>query len=239
MQSNLESIAKALLKANKYEPGFWAMLERGRRPTMKEANLFLLVCILDYQIPSHKALENAKKLAETILGNPEKLWNNIVAFSSVEWASKRVEYSLHRFPAAHTRIWRIASEIVQDYGGDSRRIWEGQTSCATLRRLNKMRVGQQLSRMIVGGLWDTEQISGKGDVKVDIHVRRTLGRLLRGKKYEINETNEVLSVTRNMNPDNPWMLDKPLFNLGKTYCHETSPECDKCPYNEKCVYETK
>jgi len=236
MQSDLKSITKTLLKANEYVPGFWAMLERGRRPTMKEANLFLLVCILDYQIPSHKALENARRLAEKILDNPKKLWHTIASVSLSVWESKRNVYRLHRFPVAHTRVWKIASEVVRDYEGDARKIWEGQNPCVTLSRLNKMHVGEQISRMIVGGLCDTEQIFGTGDVKVDIHVRRSLGRLIRGKKYEARESNDVLRITREMNPSNPWKLDKPLYELGKAYCHESSPDCNKCPYAGKCAY---
>ncbi len=239
MQSDLKSITKSLLLANKYVPGFWAMLERERQPTKKEANIFLLVCILDYQMLSHKALENGRRLAENILGNPQKLWDTIISVSLPDWEAKRNEYRLHRFSAAHTRVWRIASEVVRDYEGDARKIWEGQNPCNTLKRLNKMRVGEQLSRMIVGALIDTEQVVGSCDVKVDIHVRRSLGRLLRGKKFEIKESNEVLRMTREMNPANPWKLDKPLYELGKTYCYENSPDCAKCPYAGKCAYATK
>lgn len=192
--------------------------------------------ILNYQIPADVAWENARRLAEDILGNPENLWQSITSSSKAEWNAKWKEYPLHRFPKAHERVWRIGLEIINQYDGDTRNIWKNQPPHIVVARLNKLRVGEQLSRMIVGALCDTEQIQGSGDVKIDIHVRRVLGRILRGEGYTLKEAGITLEKTREMYPENPWMLDKPLYTLGTRICTASNPECRNCYLQKECVY---
>jgi endonuclease III len=133
-------------------------------------------------------------------------------------------------------VWRIGNEIVAKYDGDARNIWKGQSPDVVLGRLLELRVGEQISRMIVGALIDTEQIKGSGDVKVDIHVRRVLGRVLRGEGYSVKEVRIVIEKTREMYPKNPWMLDKPLYELGNYTCKAANPDCQNCYLRKKCAY---
>ena len=77
------------------------MSELKGKPCSKQiANEFLLCCLLDYQIPTESAWRNGERLIGTILRNPDDLWRAITCVSESEWASKRDEYRLHRFPAA-------------------------------------------------------------------------------------------------------------------------------------------
>lgn len=234
--NKIQRIIQLLLENNRYEPGFWPGLHKGKPASKKEANKFILGGILDYQIPASVAWENARRLAEDILGDPDNIWQSIIENSKTKWNAKWKEYSLHRFPKAHERVWRIGEEIVNKYNGDVRNIWKGQSPPIVLDRLNKIKVGEQISRMIVGALCDTEQIQGSGDVKVDIHVRRVLGRILRGEGYTIKEASIVLEKTREMYPENPWMLDKPLYALGTTICPASNPNCNSCYLKKECDY---
>lgn len=231
----INKITKCLLDKNAYEEGFWPWLDKGQRVSKKQANKFMLGCILDYQILVEIAWENARRLSEDVFGDPDDLWPCITNNSKYEWNAKRKEYSLHRFPKAHERVWRIGTEIVNGYDGDARNIWVDQSPNIIIERLNKMNVGEQISRMIVGALCDTEQIQGTGDVKVDIHVRRVLGRLLQGEGFGVKESPAVLDATRKMHPENPWKLDKPLFMLGKNICISSDPECDECYLQKQCA----
>lgn len=185
-------IAQLLLENRWYEDGFWPGLIKGKPASLKNANKFFLACIIDYQQRPNQPWESARRFAEDILNNPNDLWHRITSVSLSKWQSKRREYGLHRFPKAHERVWRIGKDIVTYYGGDSRKIWMGQPPDIVLHRLNKMRVGEQISRMIVGALCDTDQIQGHGDVKVDTHARRVLGRVLRGNPYSLSEAPIVL-----------------------------------------------
>jgi len=122
------------------------------------------------------------------------------------------------------------------YEGDARTIWENQSINDTLSRLIFLRVGDQISRMVVGALKDTNQIHGKGDVKVDIHVRRVLGRVFNGKEFPASSVNEVIDKTREMYPSDPWQLDRSLFLLGRDICKAKSLNCEYCYLHDECCY---
>lgn len=204
----------------------------------RDANKFLLGCILDYQMLAKTAWQNARRLAEEILGDPDDLWEVISSFSLAEWNGKRGEYSLHRFPKGHERVHTIGTRIAASYQGDARAIWATNIEAA-LYRLNDIGVGEQISRMVVGALIDTGHLQGKGDVKADVHVRRVLGRLLNARSFTADQTAQVVDVTRMMHPDNPWLLDRPLYRLGKSLCTATAPECPSCFMNSACAYANR
>jgi endonuclease III len=179
---------------------------------------------------------NAKKLAEGILGDPDKLWHRITRVSLADWMSKRKEYALHWLSKAHERVWTIGKRIVEQHEGDARKIWDKQSIDATLYRLTELGVGPQISRMVVGALYDTGIISGKADVKVDIHVRRVLGRVFQGSEFSLEDTGKVIEITRKMHPQNPWLLDRPLYLLGQQTCKAKKPKCDSCYLAAECIY---
>ena len=149
----------------------------GDEPDKRTANKFLLGCSLDYQMKADVVWENARRLAEDDLGDPRDLWRAILAIPRWNTQSVRRRYNLHRFPAAHARVRKIAQQVIQRYGGDARNIWRGQSPCEIQRRLEQIGVGPQLSRMTAGILSDERQIVGAGELKADIHVRRVLGRV--------------------------------------------------------------
>jgi endonuclease-3 len=131
-------------------------------------------------------------------------------------------------------VWRIGEKIVGQYGGDASRIWADSTLQQVQERLDELRVGEQISLMIVGALCDTKWInSAGGDVKADRHLNRVVGRVFSGERISSEET---IRLTRLMNEENPWLLDKPLFDIGQTYCHPTGPECAKCYLRAECCH---
>ncbi len=241
-KKKIQRITELLLKNYKENENFWPGLPKGETLSKKEANKFMLGAILDYQIPAQKAWGNACRLAEDVFDDPDDLWEGITAISQSRWNDKFKKYSLHRFPKAHERVWRIGKEIVEKYDGDARVIWKKHSPYTVLHRLNELRVGKQISRMVVGALLDTEQIQanedeeGRVDVKVDIHVRRVLGRLLRGKGYDCGESSAALQKTRAMYPKYPWRLDRPLYELGKSICISSNPKCRECYLRKDCEY---
>lgn len=231
-----DRIAQLLLANRDDDIRFWDWLVPGRPLSRKNANKFLLACILDYQVRAETAWANAKRLAEQILGDPDDVWGRITAVSLDGWNSKRKEYSLHRFPKGHERVYTIGRRLIAQYEGDARTIWDGQSVDATLHRLNDIGVGEQISRMVVGALIDARLLHGKGDVKADIHVRRVLGRLLTGTEFAVDQAQLVVDTTRRMHPDNPWLLDRPLYRLGKSVCLASNPRCPDCFMQPVCAY---
>ena len=214
------------------------MSDRNGKPAdKKSANKFMLACILDYQMRYEIVWKNARRFAEDDLCDPDDLWEVITSTPQSVWKSEGHwrKISLHRFPSGHNRVWRIGSRIVKDYGGDARNIWNGQSPDVVLGRFIHMKVGEEISRVTVGGLIDTQQIVGKGDLKADVHTTRVLGRVFKGSKVSAGEAHRIAEAIL---PGDTWQLDFPLFQLGKSLCKATNPSCGECYLREECVYAT-
>ena len=102
-----------------------------------------LVVLLDYQMPSNTAWGNGERLVNEILRDPDDLWAVITSISEQEWQERWPDYRLHRFPAAHRRLWTIGKVICERYAGDARRIWEHRDARATLEALWELGAGDQ------------------------------------------------------------------------------------------------
>ena len=230
-----QSHIATLLIANREGETDWGEMAHlgGEACSKKIANAFLLCCLLDYQIDSDLAWQNGGRLIKDILHDPDDLWGAITSVSESEWKAKRDEYKLHRFPAAHTRLWLIARRICDEHGGDARQIWEGKSPREALERLWNLRAGDQISRMVVGALRDCGQIMGTtSDVKGDVYVRRVLGRAVWGKEID---PEKAVALAHQLYPADPWQLDAQLWYIGKTYCR-TTPTCSRCYLAPYCAY---
>lgn len=230
---------KRLLLSNRQEHpvGFWSWMSEleGQPADKKSANKFMLACILDYQMRYQIVWENARRFAEDDLGDPADLWDVITSIPESEWESDACwhKLSLHRFRAGHNRVWRIGRRIVEDYQGDARKIWSGEPANVVVKRLERIGVGPQLSRMTLGGLIDTGQIGGCGDMKADLHTTRVIGRVFEGVKVSEARAHHI---AESMLPGDTWQLDLPLFQLGLNVCKATEPRCSECYLREECCY---
>jgi endonuclease III len=237
---DLQQIAALLLK-NRGGRADWDDISRleGKECSKKVANKFLICCLLDWQWDSKVAWKKGEDLVEKLAerGDPEDVWVTISSFSKDDWDSKYEEYGRpHRFHRGYKRLWGIANDICARYEGDARNIWSGKPPFEALVHLWALGAGDQISRMIVGALRDCGQIKGgTGDVKADVHLRRVLGRAVYGEEISGADAAKVIQLTRNLNAD-PWQLDLPLRNVGKSYCRPTSPNCPSCYLRPHCVY---
>lgn len=211
----------------------WPWLKKN--PTRKDANRFLLWASMNYHMPVAMVMEKAKLVLE-LVDDPHSLWSRISKFDEETWMGLWTEHKTHRYSQGHRRLWRIARNIMATFKGDARKVWTDTATDEVLARLLKLGVGEQLSRMVIGALCDTENLTRASDVKVDRHVRRVLGRLARGQEFGEKEVDKVIELTREMAPDDPWSLDFALFNMGRTICG-TKPQCEKCQMALCCSYK--
>lgn len=204
-----------------------------QRPlTMRNANKFFLGAIIDYRTRADVAWANARRFSEVVLGDPPRLWNHIVeTYTREEWASKRREFQLHRWKAAHDRVWRIGHDVVERYDGDARNIWQGNNAETVCAALDDMRCGRKITDMTVGFLIGYGHIQGIGDVAADTHVCKVLGMVFYASPDLDPESARRLA--RKIHPDNPWELDLALHDIGKTHCEPPGQPgwcyCDECP----------
>ena len=242
-----EPIVKLLLQIPRVEadsPEMWGWLVKAKTPSKKEANKFFLACILNFQMRAEYIWGDTKKVVEEKWGDPDDLWGYVYAHGFNQWMDKKKEYSLHMLKAAHERVWKIGKSLVKSYGSDARAIWEGQEPAEVTQRLydlgeGKYGVGENIAAMIVGALIDTGQIHGVGDVKADTQVRKVVGRVFRGHGYSKGESKDCTLFARKLYPPNPWLLDQPLYFLGKETCRDNDPDCQNCFLRLQCVHFKK
>jgi tetratricopeptide (TPR) repeat protein len=232
----IEIITKLLLE-NRPDTDtlFWGPLsnKNGQTLNKKDANAFLFFCIFDYQMSANYVWENCEKFIINALGDPDSLWDTIAAYSLNEWMQLSKKYSLHRFPHARERAYRIANDIVKQYNGDARNIWAEQPINIVRERIYDLVGGDAIPRMIMGALKDSGHVKGILDVKPDVHVKTVLGRIFTGR---ILSDDEATRLTRFMNPEDPWAIDAPLYLLGRDLCQKSKCYCDICYLQRECNF---
>jgi endonuclease III len=235
-QGRVQAIRAAILEAPRLNEGGWWWVSDSRLKVLskKRANKYLFACTLDYQMKDGRSWTNSSDFIEGELGDPACLWDDIAKTPLSRWLKRTRDFGLHRFKdAAHRRVCFIARHICDEYGGDARLIWRNRSAAETAEKMEELGVGPNLSRMAAGGLVDTGWIRGRADVKADVYVRRTLGRVLVGEPIE---PDAAVTFARELYPRNPWRLDGPLFLIGKKHCHLAEPNCSECPLGKNCSY---
>lgn len=210
----------------------------GKPVDKKGANKFFLACCINYQRKAVEAWETAREFAEEYLGDPENLWDIIIKIPLEKWENQ--DYQLHMHSAGHKNVWLIGKRIVENYEGDVRKAWLNRSPKDIVIRIfelfNQEPTGSaKLPRMILGGLQDTKQISKFPlDLAPDTHIRKVLGRMVYGiHKLSVQE---ALELSRKIYPQNPWLLDGPLYITGREVCLSSTPYCKKCHNLMICTY---
>jgi uncharacterized HhH-GPD family protein len=119
---------------------------------LSEDPLALLIgMVLDQQVPLERAFSSPRDLRDRLGGQLDA--GAIAAMDPTELAevfSQRP--ALHRFPASNAgRVQQLCQIIVDDYGGDAARVWEGASSgTELLRRVRALPgFGEQKAKIFV------------------------------------------------------------------------------------------
>ncbi|MBN1168139.1 MAG: hypothetical protein JXA44_13590 [Methanospirillaceae archaeon] len=234
--------AEALLTCRSLDPRlaivYWEWLSDNTITTIsaKDANKFLLGCILDRRAEGIDIWDNTRFVIDDILGDPPRLWHLIREYSPDEWNKQAIIFDLHPQEKIHNAIWHIAGEMIRWYHGDARQIWSDceQNPREIAHRLKRLGVPPITASMILGALKDEGYVTGPCDVRADAPVARILARLICGMEEKLTEY-EAVRIARLMYPKDPWVLDRPLYLIGINYCH-IKPACSGCPVHEYCLY---
>ncbi len=134
----------------------------------------------------------------------------------------------------YSAVQRVESE----YSGDASRIWADCPSSATIVRrfLEFQGAGPKIATMAANMLVRDFKIPVSDrvsiDISVDRHIRRTFQCLGLVRKEASDE--ELIYTARELNPMYPGVFDLSLWEIGRTWCHPTLPECNKCYMRECC-----
>jgi hypothetical protein len=84
--------------------------------------------------------------------------------------------------------------------------------------------------------WGIEKYTGQECPKEIVHVCRVLGRVFEGKEAA---PTTALKISRELNPADPWQLDRSLWNLGQSNCNFQFPKCNGCYLKSCCRFAHK
>ncbi|MCK5476316.1 MAG: iron-sulfur cluster loop [Candidatus Aenigmarchaeota archaeon] len=150
---------------------------------------------------------------------------------------ERTTKPIHPLKMARQTI-NAAKLIVKKYNGNAE-IWSDLPRCKDLEYRFKEfdGFGQKKASMAVNILmrkWNIDLIDKSGiDVSYDVHIGKVF---YRTGIIERNEKEEAIFTARQLNPKYPGIFDKPCWIIGRKYCFEQNPNCNKCPLKAVCKY---
>jgi len=141
--------------------------------------------------------------------------------------------------AAPRTIQDITKIVVEQFGGDARRIWTNKKATDVRMVFESVYgVGSGIANMAVlliergYSIRFSDLDHSRMDIKPDVHTMRVLYRL--GVASSVNE-DAAIAAARRLNPSYPGELDAPLWLIGRKWCTSSAPACVSCPLKEVCA----
>ncbi|MCY4030399.1 MAG: hypothetical protein OXH75_29320 [Acidobacteria bacterium] len=131
-----------------------------------------------------------------------------------------------------------AARLVRErFGGDASAIWRNASPAKVEKTLQEIHgVGAGIASMATRILRDDfgcfKGQERQIDVKPDVHVVRVFRRL---GIIDGNSATEAVRAARHLNPEFPGQLDWPAWQIGQHWCHQTRPDCARCPLTGDCA----
>jgi endonuclease III len=203
---------------------------------------FVFACIMDRQIKAEKAwlipYELKQRLGFFDFANLATLAE--LSPGKVE-AAMLQPTPLHRFPNEMSKNLLAAIHCIKNrIGGNAASIWAGRPSSATIVRgfLEFRGVGQKIATMAANILVRDFHVEVSDcysiDISVDVQVARVFARM--GFVPLNTSIDYLIFRARELQPDYPGIFDPVLWDLGRTVCRPTQPECGKCRYSHLCMH---
>lgn len=157
-----------------------------------------------------------------------------------------------RWPKAVIRYYRRATDwlsasarlIVERYNGRAARIWEGASGFKDLlERLCEIPgISQKKAHLYARVLGRRQRFTDwhEVDVAVDVHTRRVFYKCGLSASPR---SRDIIQAARELRPDYPGILDRGAWDIGKYWCHKTTPDCGgakhttrkPCPIGQWCL----
>lgn len=198
---------------------------------------FVLACLADRQVKAEVAWVIPYELSQRLGGFSFDLLR-AVSRDDLRDAFHQPS-KLHRFPdRVADVVYKGIQRIAVEYDGDASRIWSGEPPSAgvVLRFLRFDGVGPKIATMATNILAREFKVQMSDyysiDVSVDVHLRRVFERL--GLVQHGDTVEQVVYQARALHPPFPGLMDLPAWEIGRTWCRPTNPQCDNCYMGDLC-----
>ena len=146
--------------------------------------------------------------------------------------------ALHRFPKKLSGwVKNTCKMLVEEYGGDPRHIWNNTKSARMIEeRLKEFPgIGQKKASMLINILANDRGFRNIDRSEIDISVDSLVRRVfLRTGLADHDSIDDIIEVSRKLNPDFPGILDLSAWRIGQDYCFPKRPDCKHCPLGTIC-----
>lgn len=199
-------------------------------------HFFVLGCVMNRNIRATRAFSIPYRISKEI-GGAE--FHTFLELNLATTEGYFREKGLHRYGEKMAGPFYHAVQRIHDqYGDDASNIWRGNPSSATIvyRFLQFEGVGPKIATMTANILARDYKVPMSDhysiDISVDSHVNRVFKRL--GLVAEAAGRDEIIYRARALNPDYPGVLDLPVWDIGRKWCHPRNPECASCYLAKYC-----
>jgi len=244
---NILNFYNVLEQDDNYDWVRWT--DKRRRFSLQSANEFFIGVMLDQGQLAERAWEGSRHLVRTHFNCKGNWWQNVICthhstvtkickkgFNEKTYASV---FTVNKFPK---RLRKAAAKIIEEYDGDPRNIWKvGPKNVDEIYSRFKEfdGIGDALAKMaqfilvrnygVAGGLAIRNQLS----VKPDVLVRRVL---FRTGITESDNITKCISAINELSLPSPADFDAATWEIGRSYCFKSKPNCSSCPINTACNY---
>ena len=197
---------------------------------------FVLACLMDRQVKAERAWSIPHHIRDEI-GTFD-----ITALASIsldEYIRIFEHRKLHRFNKVMANCFLGAVErIVNVYNGDASKIWSDTPSSAKVvyEFLQFGGAGLKIATMAANILARDFKVPFSDyysiDVSPDVHIMRIMKRA--GLVSPEASIDSVVYKARAMCPEYPGIIDGACWEIGRTWCHPTAPDCKNCLVNDVC-----
>lgn len=197
---------------------------------------YVLACLMDRQIKAERAW---KIPFEIFKGYNTLEISDLVTIEPSDLALFFSKNKLHRFNETMAEIFYLGvKDISNKYNGNASEIWAGNPSSSAVvyKFLEFKGSGIKISTMAANILARQFRIPFSDfysiDISPDVHIIRVMKRM--GFVPNNASNDMIIYKARELNPEFPGIIDFSCWEIGRTWCKPTKPNCNECIVGADC-----
>ena len=199
-------------------------------------HVYVLACLMDRQIKAEKAWAIPQIVFDILKTHNI---NELAKIKKNKIEDIFVKNKLHRFNADMANVFYSGiKDIKEKYNGNASKIWSGEPSSASVvyKFLEFKGCGIKIATMATNILARQFKIPFSDyysiDISPDVHIKRVMARMGLVKQDPTPEM--VIYKARELHPQFPGIIDFSCWEIGKTWCKPTNPDCKNCIIKSDC-----